>query len=115
MNLTDGIKKCFYSHAQNIHILDLVQSVQLLKEVNLCLESPTEQRKTFLFIGAKHQASSLISIPHQTVLKFLFLSLIIPCEDSGVTKINEDNFKNFLCNPEMIDADVLIRNSGCHK
>lgn len=50
-----------YTERNNIHILDLVQSVQLLKEANLYLESAAEQKKTFLFIGTKRQASSLIA------------------------------------------------------
>lgn len=50
-----------YTERNNIHILDLVQSVQLLKEANSYLESSAEQKKTFLFIGTKRQASSLIA------------------------------------------------------
>jgi len=50
-----------YTERNNIHILDLFQSVQLLKEANLYLESAAEQKKTFLFIGTKRQASSLIA------------------------------------------------------
>ena len=50
-----------YTERNNIHILDLVQSVQLLKEANLYLKSAAEQKKTFLFIGTKRQASSLIA------------------------------------------------------
>jgi len=50
-----------YTERNNIHILDLVQSVQFLKEANLFLESAAEQKKTFLFIGTKRQASSLIA------------------------------------------------------
>ena len=50
-----------YTERNNIHILDLVQSVQLLKEANLYLESAAEQRKTFLFIGTKRQASALVA------------------------------------------------------
>ena len=50
-----------YTERNNIHILDLVQSVQLLKEANLYLQSAAEQKKTFLFIGTKRQASSLIA------------------------------------------------------
>lgn len=50
-----------YTERNNIHILDLVQSVQLLKESNLYLQSAAEQKKTFLFIGTKRQASSLIA------------------------------------------------------
>jgi small subunit ribosomal protein S2 len=50
-----------YTERNNIHILDLVQSAQLLKEANSYLESAAEQNKTFLFIGTKRQASTLIA------------------------------------------------------
>jgi len=50
-----------YTERNNIHILDLVQSAQLLKEANSYLESAAGQNKTFLFIGTKRQASTLIA------------------------------------------------------
>jgi small subunit ribosomal protein S2 len=50
-----------YTERNNIHILDLVQSAQLLKEANSYLQSAAEQNKTFLFIGTKRQASNLIA------------------------------------------------------
>jgi small subunit ribosomal protein S2 len=50
-----------YTERNNIHILDLVQSAQLLKEANSYLQFAAEQKKTFLFIGTKRQASNLIS------------------------------------------------------
>jgi small subunit ribosomal protein S2 len=50
-----------YSEVNNIHILDLVQSATLLKEANGYLQSAASQGKTFLFIGTKRQASTLIS------------------------------------------------------
>jgi len=50
-----------YTERNNIHILDLVQSAQLLKEANSYLTSAAEQNQTFLFIGTKRQASSLIA------------------------------------------------------
>ena len=50
-----------YTERNNIHILDLIQSTQLLKEANLYLESAARQNQTFLFIGTKRQASSLIA------------------------------------------------------
>ena len=59
-----GIPKMFpyiYSEVNNIHILDLVQSASLLKEANGYLESAASQGKTFLFIGTKRQASTLIA------------------------------------------------------
>ena len=49
-----------YTERNNIHILDLVQSAQLLKEAKLYLQLAAEQKKTFLFIGTKRQASCLI-------------------------------------------------------
>ena len=50
-----------YSEVNNIHILDLVQSATLLKEANQYLQSSASQGKTFLFIGTKRQASTLIA------------------------------------------------------
>jgi len=50
-----------YSEVNNIHILDLVQSATLLKEATRYLESVASEGKTFLFIGTKRQASTLIS------------------------------------------------------
>ena len=50
-----------YTERNNIHILDLIQSAQLLKEANLFVESAAEEKKTFLFIGTKRQASNLIA------------------------------------------------------
>jgi len=50
-----------YSEVNNIHILDLIQSATLLKEANKYLESAASQGKTFLFIGTKRQATTLIA------------------------------------------------------
>ena len=50
-----------YSEVNNIHILDLVQSATLLKEANTYLQSEATQGKTFLFVGTKRQASTLIA------------------------------------------------------
>jgi small subunit ribosomal protein S2 len=50
-----------YSEVNNIHILDLVQSATLLKEANTYLESSAKEGKSFLFIGTKRQASTLIA------------------------------------------------------
>ena len=50
-----------YSEINNIHILDLVQSATLLKKANNYLESAARDNKTFLFVGTKRQASTLIA------------------------------------------------------
>ena len=50
-----------YSEVNNIHILDLVQSATLLKEANNYVENAAREGKTFLFIGTKRQASTLIA------------------------------------------------------
>mmetsp|Transcript_16245 Transcript_16245/g.39678 ORF Transcript_16245/g.39678 Transcript_16245/m.39678 type:complete len:230 (-) Transcript_16245:259-948(-) len=50
-----------YSEVNNIHILDLVQSATLLKEASNYLESKASGGKTFLFIGTKRQAATLIA------------------------------------------------------
>ena len=50
-----------YTERNKIHILDLVQSAQLLKEANSYVRSAAGKDKIFLFIGTKRQASSLIA------------------------------------------------------
>ena len=50
-----------YTERNNIHILDLVQSAQLLKEASAYVKSEAEKDKIFLFIGTKRQASALIA------------------------------------------------------
>jgi len=50
-----------YSEVNNIHILDLVQSATLLKKANSYLQFAASQGKTFLFVGTKRQASTLIA------------------------------------------------------
>lgn len=50
-----------YGERNNIHILDLVKSAQLLKETNLYLQTAVSQGKTVLFVGTKKQASTLIA------------------------------------------------------
>jgi small subunit ribosomal protein S2 len=50
-----------YSEVNNIHILDLVQSATLLKKANKYVESAAQEGKSFLFIGTKRQAATLIA------------------------------------------------------
>ena len=50
-----------YTERNNIHILDLVQSAQLLKEANGYVQSEAAKNKIFLFVGTKRQATSLIA------------------------------------------------------
>ena len=50
-----------YTERNNIHILDLVQSAQLLKKANTYVQSEASKDRIFLFIGTKRQASNLIA------------------------------------------------------
>ena len=50
-----------YTERNNIHILDLIQTTQLLKEANDYVKSAAQQKQTFLFIGTKPQASALVA------------------------------------------------------
>jgi small subunit ribosomal protein S2 len=50
-----------YSEVNNIHILDLIQSATLLKAANNYVESAASEGKTFLFVGTKRQATTLIA------------------------------------------------------
>ena len=50
-----------YSEVNNIHILDLIQSATLLNEATNYLQQSAAEGKTFIFIGTKRQASTLIA------------------------------------------------------
>ena len=50
-----------YSEVNNIHIIDLVQSATLLKKATHTLTTAAREGKTFLFVGTKRQASTLIA------------------------------------------------------
>ena len=50
-----------YSEVNNIHIIDLVQSATLLAEATNYLTKLASERKTFLFVGTKPQATTLIA------------------------------------------------------
>ena len=50
-----------YTERNNIHILDLVQTAQLLNRANSYVSKAAEQGKTFLFIGTKPQASGVVA------------------------------------------------------
>ena len=50
-----------FSEVNNIHILDLVQSANMLNEATKYLNKASSDNKTFLFIGTKRQASRLIA------------------------------------------------------
>jgi len=49
-----------YMERNGIHIIDLVQTSQLLQEACDYVQNAAEQGKTFLFVGTKPQASEII-------------------------------------------------------
>ena len=49
-----------YTERQGIHIIDLVQTAQLLNEANELIKNMAADDKTFLFVGTKRQAASII-------------------------------------------------------
>lgn len=50
-----------YTERNGIHILDLVQTSQCIKEASLFLSLAAEKNKNFLFVGTKSQASAIIA------------------------------------------------------
>ena len=50
-----------YNEVNNIHILDLIQSARLLNDATSYLNKAASEGKTFLFIGTKRQASTLVA------------------------------------------------------
>ena len=49
-----------YMEHYGIHIIDLIQTSQLLKQACDYVKVATEQKKTFLFVGTKPQASAIL-------------------------------------------------------
>ena len=49
-----------YAERNKIHILDLVQSSQLLKKANAYVKAQARKDKIFLFVGTKRQASTVV-------------------------------------------------------
>nr|YP_010032318.1 ribosomal protein S2 [Schizocladia ischiensis]QOW07525.1 ribosomal protein S2 [Schizocladia ischiensis] len=50
-----------YTERNGVHILDLIQTAELLKRACDFCEIAAKQNKTFLFVGTKKQASSIIA------------------------------------------------------
>lgn len=50
-----------YSERDGIHILDLVQTIHLLKEACDFVHDAASEGKTFLFVGTKRQAAAIIA------------------------------------------------------
>ena len=50
-----------YTERHGIHIIDLVQTAQLLNEANDLIRNFAADNKTFLFVGTKRQAASIIA------------------------------------------------------
>lgn len=50
-----------YTERHGIHIIDLVQTAQLLNEANDLIKNFAADNKTFLFVGTKRQAASIIA------------------------------------------------------
>ena len=50
-----------YTERHGIHIIDLVQTAQLLSEANDLIKNFALDNKTFLFIGTKRQAATIIA------------------------------------------------------
>nr|YP_009296973.1 ribosomal protein S2 [Ceramium japonicum]AOM66316.1 ribosomal protein S2 [Ceramium japonicum] len=50
-----------YTERNGIHIIDLVQTAQLLNEACAFIKNAASEGKTFLFLGTKRQAASIIA------------------------------------------------------
>ncbi|MDJ0733579.1 MAG: 30S ribosomal protein S2 [Nostocaceae cyanobacterium] len=50
-----------YTSRNGVHIIDLVQTAQLMEEAYAYMRSQSEQGKKFLFVGTKRQAAGIIA------------------------------------------------------
>ena len=49
-----------YAEQNGIHVIDLVQTARLLTYAYEYVQKASQEKKTFLFVGTKRQASSII-------------------------------------------------------
>src|SRR6476469_218080 len=50
-----------YTERDGVHILDLIQTAELLKQACAFAQAASEEGKTFLFVGTKRQAASVVA------------------------------------------------------
>jgi small subunit ribosomal protein S2 len=50
-----------YTEKDGVHILDLIQTAQLLKQACDFVQTAAEEGKTFLFVGTKRQAAAVVT------------------------------------------------------
>ena len=50
-----------YAEQKGIHVIDLVQTARLLTHAYEYVKKASQQKKSFLFVGTKRQASSIIA------------------------------------------------------
>jgi small subunit ribosomal protein S2 len=50
-----------YTARNGVHIIDLVQTAQLMEEAYSYMRTASEQGKKFLFVGTKRQAAGIIA------------------------------------------------------
>lgn len=75
----------------------------LVKKINDSTEATKNNTKMTVTIAFSYGAREEIANACQKVI------------DSGIKKITEDNFKDFLYDPDMPDVDILIRTGGLHR
>jgi small subunit ribosomal protein S2 len=50
-----------FTARNGVHIIDLVQTAQLMEEAYVYMRTASEQKKSFLFVGTKRQAAGIIA------------------------------------------------------
>jgi small subunit ribosomal protein S2 len=64
-----------YAERNGIHIIDLVQTAELLTEACNFVRKASEEGKKFLFVGTKRQAAGVIAQEAEIVFDVVFLTI----------------------------------------
>jgi undecaprenyl diphosphate synthase len=75
----------------------------LVRKINKSIEATKNHTKMTVTIAFSYGARAEIVNACQKAI------------DSGLKKVSEDNFKDFLYDPNMPDVDILIRTGGLHR
>jgi len=104
-NYVDSTKKQLLEHGIQLKIIGKLDrlSASLLSKIDEVVDLTKNNSKMTLTIAFSYGSRSEIVDACQNVI------------DSGNKIISEENFKDFLYDPEMPDVDLLIRTSGVYR
>ena len=112
--------KCSIETKSNYNCLIVIDSFVILIKLKVIghLEklAPSLQQKIKAAVeSTKNNSEATVCIAFSYGSRAEIVDAFTKAIDSGITKITEDNFRNFLYDPEMPDVDLLIRTGNDYR